>query len=201
MRAADLLADALSAREPGDPDAEELVTYARDAGELAPNGRERVERYLAASPSHRDRFRALAPPDWELPGSCLCGAVRYTARGPLRAVGHCHCQVCRKAHGAAFGTFGLTDATRFRWLDGESLLTRFEGPGGDARAFCGRCGTTLTGAAPAGLVALALATLDVDPVSRPALHAHVDDRAAWTDIRDDLPRLPGGWQLDAERAP
>ena len=32
-------------------------------------------------------------------GSCLCGAVRYEVRGPLRQVVNCHCGQCRKFHG------------------------------------------------------------------------------------------------------
>jgi hypothetical protein len=32
-------------------------------------------------------------------GGCLCGAVRYEVRGPLRPVVNCHCGQCRKSHG------------------------------------------------------------------------------------------------------
>ena len=135
----------------------------------------------------------MAPADWKLIGSCLCGGVRYAVRGPLRNVGNCHCLVCRKAHGAAYGTFAVVDATSFRWTEGETLLKQF-GTGDQPRAFCGRCGTTLTGSAPRGRVALALATLDVDPLTRPALHAHADSRAPWLELRDDLPRIAGGWK-------
>lgn len=45
-------------------------------------------------------------------GSCLCGAVRFTARLPSRWVAHCHCTRCQRAHGAAFVTWvGLDEAT------------------------------------------------------------------------------------------
>ena len=33
-------------------------------------------------------------------GGCLCGAVRYEVDPPLRDVILCHCEMCRKAHGA-----------------------------------------------------------------------------------------------------
>ncbi len=29
-------------------------------------------------------------------GGCLCGAVRYEVRGPLRPVVYCHCAQCRR---------------------------------------------------------------------------------------------------------
>lgn len=37
-----------------------------------------------------------------LHGSCLCGQVPYAISGGLGDIVHCHCQTCRKAHGAAF---------------------------------------------------------------------------------------------------
>ena len=32
-------------------------------------------------------------------GGCLCGAVRYQVRGPLRGIMLCHCGQCRRWHG------------------------------------------------------------------------------------------------------
>jgi hypothetical protein len=63
--------------------------------------------------------------------------------------------------------------------------------GDQALSFCNRCGTTLTGNAAPGQVALAIATLDVDRVARPVLHAAVEQRAPWFDIADDVAQIPG----------
>ena len=38
-------------------------------------------------------------------GRCHCGGVRFVARFPSRFVAHCHCESCRRAHGAAFVTW------------------------------------------------------------------------------------------------
>lgn len=35
-------------------------------------------------------------------GGCLCGALRFTARGEPYRVDLCHCLDCRKNHGALF---------------------------------------------------------------------------------------------------
>lgn len=53
-----------------------------------------------------------------LRGSCLCGSVRYEVGGPVHDVHHCHCSMCRKAHGAAFSTFARLDAAAFRVVAG-----------------------------------------------------------------------------------
>ena len=37
-------------------------------------------------------------------GGCLCGAVRYNVHGPMRGVVNCHCEMCRRLHGA-FGAY------------------------------------------------------------------------------------------------
>ncbi len=43
----------------------------------------------------------------EITGGCLCGAVRFSARGEPYRVGLCHCLDCRKHHGAVFGASAI----------------------------------------------------------------------------------------------
>jgi hypothetical protein len=43
----------------------------------------------------------------EWTGGCLCGDVRYRATGEAEWVGNCHCTICRKVSGAAFGTMAV----------------------------------------------------------------------------------------------
>ena len=195
MESEELMADVLSAAALDDPSAADLVAYARDAAALAPELRARIERYLAASSEHRDRFRALAPPDYMLAGSCLCGAIGYAVRGPLPPLGHCHCARCRKAHGAAFATFALIASDALRWTRGEDQLSRYADGSGRTIAFCKRCGTTLTGNAPPGRIALAVATLDVDPIARPVVHAAVAQHAPWHEITDGIKQLPDPFEV------
>jgi hypothetical protein len=38
-------------------------------------------------------------------GGCLCGAVRYEARGEPTYTGHCYCADCRKVSGSGFVAF------------------------------------------------------------------------------------------------
>lgn len=123
-------------------------------------------------------------------GSCLCRAVRYEIRGPLAPMAHCHCSQCRKAHGAAFGSYSWVDHAAFRFVEGGGLVRTYASSPGVARTFCPDCGSTLQYVAEshAGGFWVAVGTLDDDPLVRPSLHMFVGSKAPWYEIADDLPR-------------
>jgi len=70
-------------------------------------------------------------------GRCLCGAVTYEVRGPLRDVIVCHCVECRRWAGS-IGAFAATRAEHLvmgetatlRWIDSPESHRRAQ------RAFC-----------------------------------------------------------------
>jgi hypothetical protein len=123
-------------------------------------------------------------------GSCLCGAVRYEIRGPLGRMSHCHCSMCRKAHGAAFGTYSSVARGDFVLLGGAESVRSYRSSPKVTRTFCGTCGATLqwiTDDRP-DRVDVAIGTLDDDPGIRPALHIFVASKAPWYEIADGLPQ-------------
>ena len=126
----------------------------------------------------------------KLAGSCLCGGIRYEIEGALGEMDHCHCSMCRKAHGAAFGTYALVRRSDFRVLAGDDLITRYDSSPGIYRTFCSRCGATLQWVQEkrAEWLGLAVGTLDDDPSVRPAAHIFVASKAPWYEIDDDLPQ-------------
>lgn len=124
-------------------------------------------------------------------GSCLCGSVRYEITAPFAEVHHCHCSRCRKAHGAAFSTFGQASTDTLRVVAGQDTLRSYRSSPPVERSFCGTCGSSLlfrTGALP-DAVWVALGTLDDTPSDRPQAHIFVGSRAPWHDIVDDLPQF------------
>jgi len=127
-----------------------------------------------------------------LTGGCLCGSVRYELTSPLTRASHCHCSMCRKHHGAAFGSYGSARRADFRWTSGEDRVARFASSPGIERGFCRRCGSTLfwDEVASAERFGLALGTVDGDPGVRPGLHIFVASKAPWYEITDDVPRHP-----------
>jgi hypothetical protein len=62
-------------------------------------------------------------------GGCFCGAVRYSIALPPRWVAHCHCTMCRRAHGAAFVTWVGNLRGNFTLERGEDVLTAFKSSG------------------------------------------------------------------------
>ena len=126
-------------------------------------------------------------------GSCLCGSVRYEVRGPLGPASHCHCSMCRKAHGAAFGTYARIQKADFVLVSGAEDIASYQSSPEVTRTFCRRCGSTLQfiRSTRPNTFALALGTLDDDPVVRPFMHIYIESKAPWLEINDGLPQHVG----------
>jgi hypothetical protein len=131
-------------------------------------------------------------------GSCLCGSVRYEVTGPLEFVGHCHCSMCRKSHGAAFVTWGILKPGQFRWASGEESVQTYESAPGTTRCFCRKCGSPLASAESGTVGEVVVGTLDGDPGARPREHIFVGSKASWHDITDSLPQHEE-WPPGSER--
>jgi len=122
--------------------------------------------------------------------SCLCGGVRFEIDRPLSGALNCHCGACRKAQGSAFRSRASADSAAVRFATGADLVTYFESSPGVRRGFCSRCGSPIMSRFDARpeVVGIPLGVLDDDPVVRPAFHVHVESKAVWHEISDDLPQ-------------
>ena len=114
-------------------------------------------------------------------GGCHCGAVRFVARFPSRFVAHCHCESCRRAHGAAFVTWAGFPSSQVEVVAGrDSLATHASSPG-VVRSFCSECGTKLFFSSDRwpGETHVVLAAFD-EPLDRaPSGHAFWNEHASW----------------------
>ena len=126
-------------------------------------------------------------------GSCLCKRVRFEIQGQLGATSHCHCSMCRKATGAAFGTYAEVKIENLKIVSGAEVIMRYRSSPGVERTFCARCGSTLQFVSEKnpGKVEVALGTLDDDPGIKVSRHIFVASKAPWFDITDGLPQFPG----------
>lgn len=119
-------------------------------------------------------------------GSCLCGGIRYEIQGEGRLLGHCHCSMCRKEHGAAYGTYLRVRRDDFKLAAGKDLVRSYRSSPGVARTFCGRCGSTLQFVPDDGPhFGVAAGTLDDDPGVRPSYRIWLGSRAPWDEVPDD----------------
>jgi len=129
-------------------------------------------------------------------GSCLCGAVHYEVTAFEPHIGHCHCTMCRKFHGAAFSTFGEVRLENLRWISGAQHLHSYVAANRTVRQFCDICGSSMVFISPyneeLGTVEIALATLDDrgDGLTdlRPDAHIYMGTKVPWLEINDGLPR-------------
>lgn len=133
---------------------------------------------------------SMPPPPYF--GSCLCGTLRYEVRSEIKSVSHCHCGMCQKAHGAAFGTYGSVPVDGFVVTHGAEVLRRRESSTGITRTFCSTCGSPLTWHSAHGDAArwtsFSLGTLDTsfNPVKQ--RNIHLASKASWYLTDDALSR-------------
>jgi hypothetical protein len=138
------------------------------------------------------------------PGGCLCGAVRYVARGPLRDVLICHCVDCRRFHGGPGAYTALPKDDLELVVDwGLHWRTSPESDAAADRGFCGECGSSLFWDPPRrDIISIAAGTLDQPTGLRVAAHWFVSQAADYDMLPDDgLPRheRSAEWERGAGR--
>ncbi|WP_085297637.1 GFA family protein [Cognaticolwellia mytili] len=116
-------------------------------------------------------------------GSCLCDNVSFTVVKLEPLVGHCHCTMCRKFHGAAFSTFVEVKLEHLTWLSGESELSAYQAENNSVRKFCQHCGSSLlfisTFNQQAKTVEIALACFDEIETVTPDAHIYLESKIDW----------------------
>jgi hypothetical protein len=126
-------------------------------------------------------------------GSCLCGAVRFTARLPSIFCAHCHCSMCRRNHGAGYVTWFAVPPSQLVVESGADHLARYESSVHGSRTFCRSCGSSLFCESThfPDRIDIALGAMQ-EPIDRePQLHTFFDSRASWITVGDALPRMGG----------
>ncbi len=127
-------------------------------------------------------------------GGCLCGTVRYRVEGEPLWICHCHCGMCRKQTGAAFGTYVGFAAAEFRWMAGKPALYRSSV---DVKSgFCPNCGGTLTfhrvhetSIAVGSLDRPEALELGAPRPEYPDNHVWTENQLPWLKIDDNLKRF------------
>jgi hypothetical protein len=127
-------------------------------------------------------------------GGCLCGALRYEARGEPSLMGLCFCADCRKASGSGFIPFmGFArEAVRF---SGTNVEFRSEAAGGRiaTRNFCPTCGGLVFGGEVGKSESFTIYAGSLDDASgfHPKIAIFTGGRPEWALLPPDLTAFEG----------
>jgi hypothetical protein len=124
-------------------------------------------------------------------GRCLCGAVRYSIRGPLRStVTACHCTTCRRFTGGIW--VGTCARREHIVIEHGNTLRWYQSSAEARRAFCGTCGSSLfweSDEEPCW--SIAAGSLDEPTGLKLATHSWTAESADYWSFDPGIPRKPG----------
>jgi hypothetical protein len=126
-----------------------------------------------------------------LVGSCLCGTIRYEIRAILESICHCHCTMCQKVHGSAFGTYAPVPRRQFQFTQGPSAVQAYQSSPSARRLFCSTCGSVLLWDNETEFpdtVFVSAGTLDSSIHPPAQRHIHVSSKISWYEIADLWPQ-------------
>jgi hypothetical protein len=126
--------------------------------------------------------------------ACVCGAVRLEIDVPAVWAWHDHSQKSRHAQGCAYASYVGSYKVRFRILEGEDCLTRYEDPAArTVRSFCARCGTPMLyeRAASPNIVNIPRAVFTERTGRDTRYHMNLSEQADWTWTGEKLFPLKG----------
>lgn len=117
-------------------------------------------------------------------GGCLCGDIRFVAKGRPNRVGLCHCMDCRKFHGALFHASAV-------FPEGAVEIIGETGDFG-GRHFCPRCGSSVFGRS-GDEIGIHLGSLDAPDQFVPSYELWTIRRESW------LPAFPLRHRYERDR--
>lgn len=127
-------------------------------------------------------------------GGCLCGALRYEARGEPTYAGYCYCGDCRRASGSGFIGFMGFPAGALT-ITGEALTHSLKLAAGRVadRNRCARCGSLVYG----GIVGqvdshtIYAGSLDDPARFKPTIAIFLREKAPWVPGPEGLVTFEG----------
>jgi len=120
-------------------------------------------------------------------GSCLCENISWEVDPVGVPVYHCHCSMCRKMHGAAFGTYAYTPSEHFRWTGRLDTLGNYRSSPMLMRSFCRQCGSVVPNQdEDQSHYFIPIGSQDNAP--EVDCHIFTGSKAPWLDITDKLPK-------------
>ena len=123
-------------------------------------------------------------------GRCFCGGVQFELTFPTDTCSHCHCESCRRAHGAAFTTWTSVSRIQFKLFSGENKIKRYRSSSAVHWSFCLNCGTSFLyehDHVP-DRIWVTVASLAGPLDRKPDSHVSFEERVDWITVNDGLPK-------------
>lgn len=114
-------------------------------------------------------------------GGCLCGHIRFEAKGPALRPHTCSCKMCQRHTGALTAAWVEFPQEEVRWTGPGGAPATFRSSPGSTRAFCPSCGSSLGAIDDAPVVALLLGCFDANgsKALAPEYHSYKGGRPRW----------------------
>lgn len=131
------------------------------------------------------------PAEVRATGRCLCGAVRFSIRGPLRPTAvACHCTTCRKFTGGIW--VGTCARKEYVVIERSDTLKWYRSSAEAKRGFCGNCGSSLFWEGDdEPLWSIAAGSLNEPTGLKLAVHSWTAESADYWSFDPGIPTKPG----------
>ena len=120
-------------------------------------------------------------------GGCLCGNIRFSAKGPALKPHTCSCRQCQRHSGSLTQAWVEFPKENVTWLgtDGEPSIWRSSDY--STRAFCANCGSTIGAIDDDPTIAIVLGVFDSPNLKAlaPKSHSYISKRPKWWKVEVD----------------
>jgi len=133
----------------------------------------------------------------KITGKCLCGNVTFSADTDIKMMANCHCDDCRAATGAAFGTLLFVDEAAVE-ISGSPKVFSHTADSGAAmeKVFCSNCGSQMFGrnSNRQGMLTVRAGVVDQKELVKPGVNVYLSSKIPSTPVDPDLKgfeKMPG----------
>ena len=130
-------------------------------------------------------------------GHCLCDQVRFEFDTQPTDVSICHCSLCRRMTGTAFGVYVKVPASDLTFTSSAGQITAYNVSDKLSMCSCRGGGSYLYAKHSdySDFVYVCLGAVDDHGDIHPGYHEFVGSKAGWFEVHDSLPQFEG-WSPD-----
>jgi hypothetical protein len=133
----------------------------------------------------------------KLSGHCLCGSITFSGDTDIKMMANCHCDDCRTATGAAYGTLLFVDENAITITGTPNVFKHKADSGADMeKLFCPDCGSQMFGrnSNRPNVLAIRAGVLDQKDLVKPGVNVFLGSKIPSTPVDPELKgfeRMPG----------